>query len=74
MRRNASRLRNLALQGQDLLVMSHGHAIGKLFVILTGEGKLDAGMELDNTSVTILEPGQKGMFDPTLVNSTDHLR
>jgi len=56
MKRAQARLDSLVREGRSVLVFSHGYAISKLVILLTGEGSVDEVYDLDNTSVTHLVP------------------
>ena len=56
MRRAAQRLDDLCRAGNSVLVFSHGYAISKLVILLTGRGHVDEVYELRNAGVTRLVP------------------
>jgi broad specificity phosphatase PhoE len=54
--RAAAALDNLCRSGCSVLAVSHGYAISKLVILLTGEGQVDEVFDLANTGVTRLVP------------------
>jgi len=58
MRRAAARLDGLARAsgGQSILAVSHGYAISKLVILLTGKGDVNDVYDLANTQTLRLEP------------------
>lgn len=56
MKRAARDLDALVRQGRSVLAVSHGYAISKLVILLTGEGSVDEVYDIHNTGVTRLLP------------------
>lgn len=56
MRRAAQDLDQLCRAGQSVLAVSHGYAISKLIILLTGDGELGEVFDLHNTGVSRLVP------------------
>lgn len=56
MQRAARDLDALCRKGHSVLAFSHGYAISKLIILLTGEGEVGEVFDLHNTGVTRLVP------------------
>lgn len=59
MRRAAMDLDALCRAGHSVLAVSHGYAISKLVILLTGEGHVDEVYDVYNTGVTRLFPTEE---------------
>jgi len=62
MRRAAQRLDELCRAGHTVLAFSHGYAISKLVILLTGRGHVDDIFDLRNAGLTRLVPGESGLY------------
>lgn len=62
MRRAAVQLDALCRAGLSVLAVSHGYAISKLVILLTGEGHVDGVYDILNTGVTRLIPSEPGRY------------
>jgi broad specificity phosphatase PhoE len=62
MRRAAAALDAVVRGGQSILAVSHGYAISKLVILLTGEGDVNEVFDMVNTGVTRLVPTEPGRY------------